>query len=94
MRCAFNTSNCTRGLELHHVIRQQVIRREVGSGEVERALGDPRNLVPVCRWHHERLTNRVVLLDPTMAPDVYAFARDYGLTEKLKRELTRPKVPA
>lgn len=69
-------------MDLHHVISRQRIRDNLGRGSeiAEHAVEDPRNLVWLCRRHHEQLhtwaMNRVNL-EPN--GEVYAFAADYGL---------------
>lgn len=50
-------------------------------------LDDPRNHVPLCRFHHEQVTNHRVLLEPSEA--VWRFAHMVGLSSRLLKQAER-----
>lgn len=81
---------CDGALDPHHVIPKQRLKQRHGLSPAQRRelAWDARNGVPVCRRHHELLTNRVMRLPHEVVPgEVFAFAHDYGLDHLLDREL-------
>ena len=70
-------------LDAHHVISQQTIKREVDPELVLQALVDPRNGVPLARWHHDQVEHCMTRIE--LPDDVWRFAEDYGLTWALER---------
>lgn len=77
----YPVSGCSQGrLDVHHVVPQQVIKREVHEEDVREALLDERNLIPMCRRHHELYENRRFRFTREELPaSVEAFARDEAL---------------
>ena len=70
-------------VDVHHIVPQRVIRREVEPAFVIQALRDPRNGVPLRRWHHtmvEAAMTRIALPD-----EAWAFAADFELVWYLER---------
>jgi hypothetical protein len=66
--------------ERHHLIRKNRIKQELSPSLAEKALGDLRNMVPVCRKHHEHVENRrIVIRREDLSPEFDDFCRDYGL---------------
>jgi hypothetical protein len=73
---------CEGGVVAHHVIAKARIRDNLGRGSeiAEHAVTDPRNLVWLCRLHHERLHTWAFdrcRVEPSA--EVYDFAADYSL---------------
>ena len=74
-------------LDFHHVIPQRVIRLEVDPELVTQALSDPRNGVPLARWHHDQVEAAMTVID--VPDDVWRFAADYGLAWWLENQAER-----
>jgi hypothetical protein len=80
------------GIEGHHVIRVQVLRREaLARGfDFERARWDPRNRLPLCSHchaaHHGASRRLSLSLLWKHAPKVFQFARELGLSHVLTRD--------
>lgn len=81
--------DCDGRLEEHHLIPQQRIKREHKSAVaahrrggpqpwgLARALGDRRNLVRICKRHHELVTNHILWLEREDLPaGAWAFAAE------------------
>lgn len=73
----------TGRVDWHHIITQQTIKREVDPELVTQALCDPRNGVPLARWHHGMVDSYMTSIE--LPDDVWRFAADYGLTWALER---------
>jgi hypothetical protein len=72
--------------EFHHLIRKNRIKQELSPSLAEKALGDLRNMVPVCRKHHEHVENRrIVIWREDLPAAVHEFAAEYGLEGWLDR---------
>lgn len=71
-------------LDFHHVISQQTIKREVDPELVTQALCDPRNGVPLARWHHDQVEAFMTRIE--IPAEAWAFAADYGLQWALERK--------
>jgi hypothetical protein len=83
------------GLQRAHLVRQQVIRREVGRGWSV-AAADPRSWVVMCWGHHAQLDHSRKLKIPRgLLPwAVEEFAAEYGLSWWLDREYGERPPPA
>lgn len=93
-RCALNNEDCDPFvLDLHHIIRQQTIKRELPMDMWDAALTDRRNIVDLCRNCHHKITVKSIRLPEELAPQARAFARDYHLETFLDRELKGPFKP-
>lgn len=89
MNCIFLDEFCEGRLDPHHVIPRQRIRARFGRGRglipLSRgnqvaAIRDERNIVPLCRHHHELVTNRRLYLTEADLPHgIHDFAKEYGL---------------
>ena len=89
MRCWFahnlqGVGSCDGRQDPCHLIKAQVIRREVGT----EAIWDQRVIVPGCRRHHGMLDHsRQIRIPRSLLPgSVEAFAHDHGLEWWLARE--------
>ncbi len=77
----------------HHVIPKARIKARVTDlTELPGAITDRRNLIPLCRRHHHRITNgwdRAELAEVLLEriDDLRAFAAAHGLEGALDREL-------
>lgn len=83
MTCVMeNRGGCWGKLDLHHIVPKGVLRNRLGREEGTQAARDDRNLVGICRWHHQQITTRGIQntrLRVDEAPDkVWEFASDYG----------------
>jgi hypothetical protein len=80
---------CEGRLQEHHVIAQQWIKREHKSAKAEqrrggpapwgvsRVLADRRNLIRICKRHHELVEQRILYLAADELPaGVWAFAAE------------------
>lgn len=93
-RCLLNDKDCDPFVtDLHHIIRQQTIKRELPMDLWDAALTDRRNIVSLCRNHHHKITVKSLHLDESLAPRVREFARTYQLEPFLDRELHGPWTP-
>lgn len=73
-------------LDAHHLLPKQVLRRELPEEDVERALLDPRNGIPVRRYHHDALEQRQICVPLARLPrEAVAFAEELGLRHHLER---------
>lgn len=66
-----------RILDAHHIIPQQLLKRELPLPVRMVALNDPRNGVLLGRWHHGMVEARMRELP--LPQHVAEFAHDYGL---------------
>lgn len=93
--CYFAGQDCRGRIQLHHVVSRQRIRRRWNGLHAEHrrggpepwglmgALGDERNLVPVCVFHHGQVEQKLLYI--TVLPDpVREFAREYGFEADLE----------
>ena len=80
-------SRCEGVHDWHHVLKRQVLTRELkGTGRMVEALADRRNLVRVCRKHHEWLTGcRIHLSREDLPASVEEFAAEHNLEWALDR---------
>lgn len=99
--CLFrNQGGCSHEkAQAHHVVPQQRIKRahktalaaERRGGpkawSLTAALRDGRNLVGLCKRHHEKVTNGLVHLDPPA--EAFMFAEEIGLQGSLEADLLR-----
>lgn len=78
---------CDGVLQRAHLVRQQVLRREVGEGW-RKAAADPRSWVLMCFKHHGQLDySRTLKIPREVLPvEVEEFARKHGLLWWLDRE--------
>lgn len=93
--------------DAHHLISKRQIKsyfqtrahrdidsREFWEDERDRALADPRNGIPCCRYHHNQLeAHRLSIARSELPESVEEFAKDYGLEAQLDR-LYPPEVEA
>ena len=80
--CALTDANCRGRLEAHHFTPQNRIRRLVVPELRIAALTDPRNGVPVCRFHHDQIEWRRV--ECPVPPYHDEFLRAYGLVHDIE----------
>ncbi len=74
-------------LDAHHLIPQQVLKRELPADQLKTALTDPRNGMLLGRYHHDRAESRMrTLIAPAAA---WEFAAELGLTYALERRCLR-----
>lgn len=74
----------------HHVLREQMIKREVAPARRDEARWDPRNALPLAAECHSRHHDGDPLPVSIVPASVFDFARDYGLEGPLlERELKR-----
>lgn len=78
--------------ELHHIVPKQRIKHRVSLAQLPYAIKDRRNLVPLCRRHHHRITHgfdREAMAEQIVErlPGLHAFAGEYGLDAALAHEL-------
>ena len=92
---------CDGKVQRHHMIRQQVIKRMLAPGRshlmlddelrdakanLNRALNDPRNLLDVCKRHHDLWHVARICVSRGDVPDeLEDFATDHGLEWELDR---------
>lgn len=94
--------DCDGKVQRHHAIRAQVIRRMLAPGrahlmlddelraakaELNRALNDSRNLLDVCKRHHDLFhAARFAVPREGLPEGLEAFAVDFGLGWELDRQ--------
>lgn len=82
--------DCDGRLDPHHLVPQQQIKNAVNGPHLQPALADPRNLVPACRYHHERWHNRRFTIPASAVPAAtWEFAMEYALEPSLLRDYER-----
>lgn len=70
-------------LDAHHVAPLQALKRE---GVPEAAWYDPRNGMPLCRYHHGRHESGAERVPrELLADDHWEFAREHGMEYMLER---------
>ena len=70
-------------LDFHHILSQSLLRREVPAELLPAALADPRNGVPLRRYHHDLVEHNMVYIE---IPEVaWVFAADFELAWALER---------
>lgn len=73
---------CYGKLDPHHYIPQQRLKRcGFDDKTLAAVLTDPRNGVPLCRYHHERVENANDPLETPRPLDLDEFLADYGISE-------------
>ncbi len=91
--CAlYGHGECGGPIDAHHMVRKQIIRQRKNLfDDYTRymvATWDPRNGLPLCRLHHEAITNRITKLPVWAIPEAaWEFAHQYGLTDNLRLEI-------
>lgn len=73
---------CSRTHDPHHIITQRTLANHLKGEELERALRDPRNLVYICRLHHNRVHAGTTRLDEALLRQIgfYEFLEEFNLT--------------
>ena len=85
-------ARCEGVHQLHHIIKQQVLRREMP--KLGLVLGDRRNMVRVCSRHHELLTNaRIHFTRDELPESVEEFAAEHGLEWRLAHDYGEREEP-
>lgn len=79
-----NVGPCDGRMDPCHLIKAQVVRREVGTEHI----WDPRLIVPGCRRHHSMLDHsRQLRIPRALLPSaVEEFAEEFELVYWLERE--------
>ena len=81
-RCLREGPQCDGRLDLHHVIYQQTLRKHGHAG----LTGDFRNMVVLCRFHHEQHHSRFRPIPAALLPEeAWEFADELGLTWWVER---------
>ncbi len=71
---------CWGGVQAHHHVPQQRIKRAgLPAKDLECALNDPRNGVPLCHFHHGQV--EAARLESPRPLDLDEFLAEFGLTE-------------
>lgn len=102
MTCLFEGDDCSRRVQLHHVVPRQRIRRAWNAAKaahyrggpkpflLTKALEDERNLVGLCVWHHGQVeAHKLYVTAPESARE---FASEYGLLGELEADEGRRVV--
>jgi hypothetical protein len=101
MTCLLSGHGDCRGrTQLHHIVPRQRIRRQHAGIVAEyrrtgqpqpwglmKALGDDRNLVELCVYHHGEVEQRRLYVTPPES--AREFAREYGLEWSLEADEVR-----
>lgn len=83
-------AECGGRLDLHHIVEKGRIRKEVPAefGAQLRAKRDARNLIVVCRAHHDLIhRGSVHVLETDLPNDFWQFVTAYELDGSLPRHL-------
>jgi hypothetical protein len=83
--------------EFHHVVPKARIKARLPIELLPAAINDRRNLVPLCRRHHHRITHgfdRDAMAEvlAERLDDLRAFASAYGVEAGLERELRNYRI--
>lgn len=79
---AADDGKCSRKHDPHHIVTQRTLERHLSGEELERALRDARNLVYICRLHHNRVHAGTMRLDEALLRQIgfYEFLEEFNLT--------------
>jgi hypothetical protein len=94
MTCVMeNRGACYGRIDPHHIIPKVRLKLSLGREKGIEAAQDARNMVPVCRYHHTRLSVRATKLREDEVPDrVWEAAADWGMQWSLEKDLDPPQT--